>query len=154
MSLPDSISKSGFSKSDFSRSPFLHSGRSWLSAPMWLIAASMVLLSGCATQYPQSDAASAGYVLNQDSATPIQNTNLNGFLEQAPAGSVINLTESPWGPGVDVTAGQPYVAASGRTCRRLEVMGGQQAQRKALACQTDNGWVNQRAITESTSRTL
>ena len=143
-----------FLKSNFSNNIYLQSNLSCPRVSMWLVAASMVLLSGCATQYPQSDAASAGYVLNQDSATSIQNTNLNGFLEQAPAGSVINLTESPWGPGVDVTAGQPYVAASGRTCRRLEVMGGQQAQRKALACQTDNGWVNQRAITESTSRTL
>jgi len=121
---------------------------------MWLLASSVVLLSGCATQYPQGDAASAGYVLNQDSATPIQDTNLNGFLEQAPAGSVINLADSPWGAGVDVAAGQPYMAASGRTCRRLEVMGGQQPQREALACRADNGWVNQRVITESTSRTL
>ncbi|NOG31610.1 hypothetical protein HLB35_07230 [Halomonas sp. TBZ9] len=121
---------------------------------MWLVATGVVLLSGCATQYPQGAASSAGYVLNQDSATPIQDTNLNGFLEQAPAGSVINLADSPWGPGVDVAAGQPYMAASGRECRRLEIMGSQQPQREALVCQAANGWVNQRVITESTSRTL
>ncbi len=118
------------------------------SRAIWLIGLSVALLSGCATQYPQDDAASAGYVLNQDSATPIQNADLNGFLEQAPAGSVISLAESPWGAGVDVSAGQPYMAASGRECRRLDVMG-QQSQQKALVCQTDNGWVHQRAVTES-----
>ena len=149
MSLPANSLKSGLS-----RSSFLQSRLSWPSASMWLVAASVVLLSGCATQYPQGDASSAGYVLNQDSAAPIQDTNLNGFLEQAPAGSVINLVDSPWGGGVDVAAGQPYMAASGRECRRLEIMGGQQPQREALVCRADNGWVNQRVITESTSRTL
>ena len=143
-----------FLKSSLSRSNYLQLRLSWPSAPMWLVATGVVLLSGCATQYPYGDATSTGYVLNQDSATPIQDTNLNGFLEQAPAGSVINLAASPWGPGVDVAAGQPYMAASGRKCRRLEVMGGQQPQREALVCRADNGWVNQRVITESTSRTL
>lgn len=149
MSLPASFSRSNVSQNAVSRSAL-----AWPTVPVWLVAASVVLLSGCATQYPQGDAASVGYILNQDSAKPIQNTNLNGFLEQAPAGSVINLAESPWGPGVDVSAGQPYMAASGRECRRLEIMGGQQPQREALTCRADNGWVNQRVITESTSRTL
>lgn len=124
------------------------------SASLMLMAVGALLLSGCATQYPRGDAASAGYVLNQDSARPIQDTNLNGFLEQAPAGSVINLAQSPWGAGVDVAAGQAYLAASGRHCRRLQVMGGQQPQRDALVCRAANGWVDQRVITESTSRTL
>lgn len=124
------------------------------SGSLLLMAVGALLLSGCATQYPRGDAASAGYVLNQDSARPIQDTNLNGFLEQAPAGSVINLAQSPWGAGVDVAAGQAYLAASGRQCRRLQVMGGQQPQRDALVCRAANGWVDQRVITESTSRTL
>lgn len=116
-----------------------------------LVTLSLALLSGCATQYPQGKAPAEGYVLNQDSATPITNTNLSGFLEQATAGSVINLAESPWGPNVDIAADQPYMAASGRECRRLNVMDSQQPKREALVCRAETGWVNQRVITEPTS---
>lgn len=123
------------------------------SRTICLIGLSVALLSGCAAQYPRGQAPTDGYVLNQDSATPITNANLNGFLEQAPIGGAINLAESPWGQGVDVIADEIYLAASGRECRRLEVTGGEQTQQSALACRTESGWVNQRVVTESISRT-
>jgi len=77
--------------------------------------------------------------------------NLNGFLAQSPAGSVISLAESPWGANVDVVADEPYYAASGRECRKLQVMAASGTVRQAVACETASGWESRRLITEAAS---
>ena len=86
-------------------------------------------------------------MLGNDTAKPLQDENLNGFLAQAPAGAVLNLVQSPWGDNVEIVADAPYLAASGRECRKLRVIEqGSGAARTALTCATPNGWVNQRML--------
>ncbi|CAH1043959.1 DVU3141 family protein [Halomonas sp. TD01] len=122
-------------------------------ARMLLAALSVAVVSGCAT-YPNSTQQQAQYVLNTDSARLLGDDNLNGFLSQAPAGAVMNLVRSPWGDNVEIIAGAPYLAASGRACRQLRVTeAGGSAARTALTCETPNGWVNQRVLSQSTSVT-
>ncbi|MFU1520074.1 DVU3141 family protein [Vreelandella alkaliphila] len=122
-------------------------------ARMLLAALSVAVVSGCAT-YPNSTQQQAQYVLNTDSAKLLSDDNLNGFLSQAPAGAVMNLTRSPWGDNVEIVADAPYLAASGRECRQLQVVeSGSGAARIALTCETPNGWVNQRVLSQSTSAT-
>lgn len=122
-------------------------------ARMLLAALSVAVVSGCAT-YPNSTQQQAQYVLNTDSAKLLSDDNLNGFLSQAPAGAVMNLVRSPWGDNVEIIADAPYLAASGRACRQLRVVeSGSGAARTALTCETPNGWVNQRVLSQSTSAT-
>ncbi|WP_249979302.1 DVU3141 family protein [Vreelandella olivaria] len=120
------------------------------SARMLLAALSVAVVSGCATNYPSgSSSDQPRYVLNNDAAKPIQDESLNGFLAQAPAGGILNLVRSPWGDNVEVVADEPYLAASGRACRRLSIIDASGASRRGLACETSNGWVDQRVITQS-----
>ncbi|MDX1714761.1 DVU3141 family protein [Vreelandella venusta] len=122
-------------------------------ARMLLAALSVAVVSGCAT-YPNSTQQQAQYVLNTDSAKLLGDDNLNGFLSQAPAGAVMNLVYSPWGDNVEIIADAPYLAASGRECRRLRVVeSGSGAAGTALTCETPNGWVNQRVLSPSISAT-
>ncbi|MBE0464425.1 DVU3141 family protein [Halomonas sp. AOP43-A1-21] len=117
-------------------------------ARMLLVAFSVAVISGCAT-YPNGTQQQAQYVLNNDPAKLLNDDTLNGFLSQAPAGSVINLATSPWGNNVEVVADASYLAASGRECRKLRVVEAGSSARSALVCETPNGWVNQRAITQT-----
>lgn len=121
------------------------------SARIMLAALSVTVISGCAT-YPNGTQQQAQYVLNNDPAKVISDENLNGFLAQAPAGAVLDLARSPWGDNVEIVADAPYLAASGRECRKLRVIQtGSGSARSALTCATPNGWVNQRAITQTGS---
>jgi len=115
-------------------------------ARMLLAALSVAVVSGCAT-YPSGNQQQVQYVLGNDTAKPLQDENLNGFLAQAPAGAVLKLVQSPWGDNVEIVADAPYLAASGRECRKLRVIEqGSGAARTALTCATPNGWVNQRML--------
>lgn len=76
--------------------------------------------------------------------------NLNGFLAQAPAGSVITLAESPWGANVEVIADERYLAASGRECRKLRITTSSGSARQAVACETASGWESRRLVTQAT----
>lgn len=120
-------------------------------ARMLLAALSLAVVSGCAS-YPSSSAQQeAQYVLNNDLATLLQDDNLNGFLTQAPAGAVINVSDSPWGNNVEIVADAAYLAASGRECRKLRVVAvDSNNARSALVCKTPNGWVNQRVVAQTT----
>lgn len=107
-------------------------------------------LAGCTHAPYSTDANAPGYVLGHDSATPIHNANLNGFLDQAPGNSAVTLSTSPWGKNVDIVAGAGYFAASGRRCRKLRIVTPAQQTRQALVCRADSGWVEQRVVTQQT----
>jgi hypothetical protein len=65
----------------------------------WAVACLFIgvaVVSGCAT-YPSGNQQQVQYVLGNDTAKPLQDENLNGFLAQAPAGAVLNLVQSPLG---------------------------------------------------------
>ena len=89
--------------------------RLFIARPAWRLLAplSVAVVSGCAT-YPSGNQQQVQYVLGNDTAKPLQDENLNGFLAQAPAGAVLNLVQSPWGDNVEIVADAPYLAASGR----------------------------------------
>lgn len=133
------------------------SQRSMVSpARMLLVTLSVAVISGCATNYPSgSTEQEARYVLNNDAATLLQDESLNSFLSQAPASGILNVARSPWGDNVEIVADEAYLAASGRECRKLRVVtaGGGSA-RNALVCETPNGWVNQRVVTETTTQAV
>ncbi|RUR32222.1 DVU3141 family protein [Vreelandella nanhaiensis] len=116
-------------------------------ARMLLAVLGIALISGCTT-YPKSNAQPAQYVLNNDPATLLQDESLNEFLSKSPAGAVLNVGRSPWGHNVEIVADAPYLAASGRECRKLRVVEMGSTARTALVCQTPNGWVNQRVVTQ------
>ncbi|MFC7367403.1 MULTISPECIES: DVU3141 family protein [Vreelandella] len=119
-------------------------------ARMLLVALSVAVVGGCATNYPSgSTQQDARYVLTNDAATLLKDDTLNGFLSQAPAGGVLNVAQSPWGDNVQLTADAPYLAASGRECRQLRVTEPTGSTRAALACETPNGWVHQRLVTHT-----
>lgn len=104
-----------------------------------------VALSGCAAQQGQN---TSGSVIDGSQGTPL-GANLNGFLSQSAPGSTVVLQQSPWGGSVEVMADAPYYAASGRTCRQLQIMNLQRSgMRSAVACETTDGsWVSQRLVT-------
>lgn len=116
-------------------------------ARMLLAALSVAVIAGCST-YPKSNVQPAQYVLNNDPATLLQDESLNDFLSRSPAGAVLNVTRSPWGHNVEVVADAPYLAASGRECRKLRVVEMGSNARTALVCETPDGWVNQRVVTQ------
>ncbi|MGO3699101.1 MULTISPECIES: DVU3141 family protein [Halomonas] len=120
-------------------------------ARMLLAVLSMAVISGCATSYPSGSASQQQrYVLNDDSAKPILDERVNGFLDQTPAGGVISVANSPWGDNVEIVADESYLAASGRECRRLQVIGMSGEARRALVCKASSEeWVNQRVITQT-----
>ncbi|WP_445000698.1 DVU3141 family protein [Halomonas mongoliensis] len=108
-------------------------------------------LVGCAVQPAGGPSSGAGVVAGQP-GTPLDD-NLSGFLAQAPAGAVLSLAQSPWGNQVEVIAEETYLAASGRECRRLQVMRTDASQvTHALACATSQGWETRRLITEEQAR--
>ncbi|WP_350359580.1 DVU3141 family protein [Vreelandella sp. SM1641] len=116
-------------------------------ARMLLAALSVVVVSGCASYPNSSTQQQAQYVLNNDPATLLEDVALNEFLSKAPAGSVLNLARSPWGDNVEIVADAPYLAASGRECRRLRIVDSAGAAApSALTCETPDGWVNQRVF--------
>ncbi|EHA13927.1 DVU3141 family protein [Halomonas sp. HAL1] len=127
------------------------SQRSFVSpARMLLAALSLVIVSGCASYPSGSGQQEAQYVLNNDPATLLQDESLNDFLTKAPAGAIMNVARSPWGNNVEVVADAAYLAASGRECRKLQVIGvAGNAARSALVCKTPNGWVNQRVVAQT-----
>ncbi|WP_081193696.1 DVU3141 family protein [Halomonas sp. BC1] len=122
-------------------------------ARMLLAAVSVALVSGCATQYPSGSTQQAPqYVLNQDAASLLEDEALNRFLTQSPASGVHTAARTPWGDNVEIIAEAPYLAASGRKCRQLQVMEPGGSVRAALACETPNGWAHQRLVTQAGGR--
>lgn len=118
-------------------------------ARMLLAALSVAVVSGCATSYPSgSTQQTAQYVLTNDAATLLGDESLNRFLSQAPASGVHTMARSPWGDNVEIVAEPAYLAASGRKCRQLRVIEATGSTRTALVCETPNGWVNQRLVTQ------
>ncbi|WP_252107359.1 MULTISPECIES: DVU3141 family protein [unclassified Halomonas] len=114
-----------------------------------LTALSLLLLNGCSS-YPTSSATqSPQYVLSNDGAKAINDQTINTFLDRSPTGGIMSSASSPWGPNVEIVADERYLAASGRECRRLQIVSSQAATRRALVCKTPNGWVEQRVVTQS-----
>lgn len=113
------------------------------------VLAAGALLVGCAqAPYGASDG-ERGYVLSHDGARPIQNATLNGFLDQTPGSSAVTVATSPWGNNVEVVAESRYFAASGRECRQLRIVTPSRETSKVLVCRTDNGWAEQRLVTQT-----
>jgi len=106
------------------------------------------LAAGCATPSSTSQPASEAGVAGGVQGAPLP-PRVAEFLETAPASAVIKLTQSPWGPNVEVTVGEPYFAASGRQCRKLRLTGNAVETHRALACRADKGWVEQRLVTRA-----
>lgn len=109
----------------------------------------LVILGGCSTYPTGNTSQSPQYVLSHDAASTIGNDTINDFLERSPPGAIMSAASSPWGANVEIVADEPYLAASGRECRRLQVVGTAGDSRRALACKTPEGWVNQRVVTQS-----
>lgn len=111
-----------------------------------LALALVATLSGCAQMYAQHDSTSGSVIVGGDQGTPV-GASLSSFLNESHQGEVVRLSQSPWGPGVNVYSGQPYYAASGRTCRELTVQGNG-GERAEIACKmVDDQWVTRRQIT-------
>ena len=70
----------------------------------------------------------------------------------AAPGGVHTAARTPWGDNVEIIAEAPYLAASGRKCRQLQVMEPGGSVRAALACETPNGWAHQRLVTQAGGR--
>lgn len=119
-----------------------------LKAPVGALVAA-ALLAGCAQTSLNSSTNEQGYVLSGDSAKPIQNDTLNGFLDQTPGNSAVTAAQSPWGNNVEVVAEARYFAASGRECRKLRIVTPSQQTRQALVCRGPNGWSEQRLVTQT-----
>ena len=119
--------------------------------PRWLaVLACAGMLAGCASYPSDSGQQEAQYVLSNDAVTLLQNPSLNDFLSKAPAGAVLSLTQSPWGDDVEIVTDAAYLAASGRECRKLQVIGvASNTARPALVCKTPNGWANQRVVAQT-----
>jgi hypothetical protein len=113
-----------------------------------LLAMLGLTLAGCAAQSSAPGAQPGGVV--QGAKGHALDENLNGFLAQSPAGSVISLAESPWGANVEVIADERYLAASGRECRKLRITTSSGSARQAVACETASGWESRRLVTEGT----
>lgn len=97
----------------------------------------LLTLAGCATQQPQDNQAS------------INNDSFHQFIESAAPHATASLPASPWGANAQVTAGAAYFAASGKTCRSLQVTQAIGSQEEHIACKGQNGqWQLSRAITQ------
>lgn len=106
-------------------------------------------LGGCVLQPAQQGGASGVVMAGSAQGQPLDD-NLNGFLSQSSAGGIVALEQSPWGNHVEVTAEASYLAASGRECRRLQVLHSSSGQvTQALACETAQGWETRRLVTEA-----
>ena len=110
------------------------------------------LLSACATSGsgPSGAAVGEASMVGADSQEALPPA-VAAFLDEAVAGAVTELAESPWGREVTVTAGPAYFAASGRKCRPLRIGDGDEAQ-EALACRSQSGWVEQRLLSRQSMR--
>ncbi|GGB46311.1 hypothetical protein GCM10011502_19590 [Oceanisphaera marina] len=84
--------------------------------------------SGCANQQQN----------NLGSQPAIDNVALTQYLNTSTATATV-LATSPWGPNVQVMAEQAYFAASGRTCRQLQVSQPNGNTQQHIACQLKNG---------------
>lgn len=91
-----------------------------------MMALCLFTLAGCAGQASQN-------------STAINNAPLNQFLESAAANAAGTLATSPWGANAQVTAGTSYFAASGKTCRPLQVSLPTGSTEAHIACQAQNG---------------
>lgn len=108
------------------------------------------VLGGCSMLSAVSPLAAqdAGLVAGEQAGRVLEPA-FAAFLAQAPQGSILALAESPWGSQVEVTAGEAYLAASGRHCRKLSLMRVAAAQpESAIACQTAQGWEARRLVTQ------
>ncbi|WMC09210.1 hypothetical protein PU634_08705 [Oceanimonas pelagia] len=91
----------------------------------------------------------AGCASQQENNTNSASTPLNQFLTSAVANATTTLPTSPWGANAQVTAGAPYFAASGKTCRPLQVTQATGTSEQHIACQTQNGeWQLTRSLRE------
>ncbi|WP_158260061.1 DVU3141 family protein [Zobellella endophytica] len=107
----------------------------------------MATATGCATQRGSID--QPGYGGHQTALSP----QLNDYLSSAATGSAITMAQTPWGDNVLVLANQPYYAASGRTCRELEVTLSSGTTQHHIACQTgDTSWASVRPVTRLLNR--
>ncbi|GAA3712616.1 hypothetical protein GCM10022421_19910 [Oceanisphaera sediminis] len=96
------------------------------------------IISGCASQQQGTHGAQQA----------INNSELNQYLSSATANAAV-LASSPWGPKVQIMAGQPYFAASGRTCRKLQVSQPNGNTQHQIACKADTGnWTLTRPVTQ------
>ena len=85
--------------------------------------------------------------LNGAPATPTFTPEIDAFLTNAPTGTSTRLDTSPWGDQVVLRVHSLYAAASGRTCRSLEVERAQ-GPHPALACRAASGhWEPVRVLT-------
>ena len=85
--------------------------------------------------------------LNDAPTTPAFSPEIDAFLTHTPAGGSTRLDTSPWGDQVLLRAHSPYAAASGRTCRSLEVERAR-GPHPALACRAASGhWEPVRVLT-------
>lgn len=75
------------------------------------------------------------------SDSPDADAALQRVLEDGAAGSVHQLSTTPWGADLSLTLHPPYDAASGRWCRRLTLdpLDPQGQARPALACRARDG---------------
>lgn len=95
------------------------------------ILASTLLLVGCA-QWPSLPL--GGSADNDAKNREAEQVTLNKLLTREPANTLVSLTNSPWGPNVQVLLHETYAAASGRNCRRLTIEPEGQSY-PALVCQ-------------------
>lgn len=111
-----------------------------------MLVAFSVTMSGCALQQEQNP---SGSIIGGPTHGTQLSTDLNGFLNQPTPGNIV-LEDSPWGANVEVMADEPYDAATGRVCRKLEIMSQRRSNaRSVLACQTaDGSWISQRLVTQ------
>lgn len=112
-----------------------------------LLVLGIVTATGCATQRGGLD--QPGYGGHQTALS----AQLNDYLSSAATGSATTIAQTPWGDNVLVLANQPYYAASGRTCRELEVTLSTGSTQHHIACQTgDTSWASVRPVTHLLNR--
>lgn len=100
------------------------------------LALTIVTTSGCANQQQT----------RSGSQPAIENVALIQYLNTSTASATV-LADSPWGANVQVMAEQPYFAASGRSCRQLQVSQPNGNTQQHIACQLNNGsWTISRDI--------
>ncbi|MGR7921055.1 DVU3141 family protein [Zobellella denitrificans] len=109
--------------------------------PVTLVALGIVTASGCASQ--QTTSAQPAHT-SAGQFSP----ELNALLSSATSSGAVTVAHSPWGSNVAVLANPSYFAASGRTCRELEVTLPSGTTEHHIACKTgDNSWASVRPVT-------
>lgn len=98
------------------------------------LALGIITSSGCAQFAPNSPA-----------ATPISN-QLADYLNTNNSSAIL-LASSPWGANAQVIADAPYFAASGHTCRQLQVSQANGNPQQYIACKIkDDNWTISRNL--------